>query len=143
MRELGLTDPRLVARVLRATERLVWESGIRAKAQADLRQVATTLVEELPALVRDQFGFTTRSAQREQLIAPYLQHVPVSRREWLQREMVHVELGVFGREREQRYATAARLLMAADKSKTGTARILGISTSVIDRICGPTVRTSF
>lgn len=83
-------------------------------------------------LERVGLGFTTRTAERQQLVEPYLDGVQVRWRAYVIRLVVQT-LSDSAVAREARYATAARRLAALGQSRAAISRTIGTSTAVMDR----------
>lgn len=126
----------MAVRVASEVQHLTWETGLQSKAEAELLRAAAELIDAIPPLVRDRIGFVHRSQQRDALLAPYLEGYSENRRHRMLYEISRLESEKYALDREARYATAARGLMRLGNPKSGAARKLGISTAVMDRICG-------
>ncbi|MFI8589057.1 hypothetical protein [Dietzia maris] len=127
-------DQRVFKRVQRGLSNYSWESGARDKADKEIEKRAKELLKKLEPAIRDQLGFCKRNEARRRLISPYLDE---SRPNWatlIVREAARLEEELHGGEREQRYATAARKLKLVGLNNSKVSRVLGISTSVIDRL---------
>lgn len=127
-------DPRVLHRVERELNDYAEESGARDRAARQLKKDAELLLNSLPPLELDRFGFFTREAARMNFLAPYLEGQSPHRIERMLREVVNLERDRFAILREQRYATAARRLEAAGMRRTEVTRRLGVSNSVIERL---------
>lgn len=122
-RILGLEDPRLVRRVAQAAWQLNDSSGARDRAETALLTAANEMLATVPQLLLDEIGFAGRPGQRASLLAPFLEQ----RSEWERRHLPSYVDRVLSddrrreRERERRYATAARLLLARGATKAAHA----------------------
>jgi len=126
---------RVVRRAVGGLRRLAFDSGLMERAEEALEAEATELLDSLPADVRDRLGFSSRVAVRTALLEPYLGAYPEHRHDRLTSLLYRIEVDEHGPAREQRYATAAALLMDTHgETKTSAGRILGLSSSVIERI---------
>ena len=126
--------PGLVALVQRELNQFAFENGLIAKLEIEIKREARAALDGLTPLDRDVYGFTSRNAKRLQLAQPYIAHVRESRRRFVVYWMSRLEGEEFGLEREARYATAVRALLAQSESRAAISRTLGISTSIMDRI---------
>lgn len=127
-------DPRLFERLESALSTYAYESGARTKAERELAKRAETILLALSLSDRDRLGFSSKSAAKLQVLAPYLEGESGGRAERLAREVANLEQERFGLSREERYATAARRLQAGGMTRAAVSRCLGISNSILERI---------
>lgn len=130
---IPVSDVRVLPRVVREVDRAAYQTGQVAAAEAALKREARALAVGLPRLLRDRIGFSSRNAQKDALLAPYLDEAQSQDRRRRLRWAVYEVLQADTAEREARYATAARAMIAASSSAAAS-RTLGISTAVIDRL---------
>ncbi|WP_162259387.1 AAA domain-containing protein [Phycicoccus sp. Soil803] len=128
------TRPGLVALVQQQLNQYAYESGLIAKVEEELQREARMALRAMSPLDRDMYGFTSRNAKRLQLAEPYISHVKESRRRFVVYWMSRFEGEDLGLKREARYATAVRRLAAQGQTRASISRMLGVSTSVMDRI---------
>lgn len=133
-RHLPGEDSRLISRVSGELRSHAEDSGLAAKARRESKIAARSILNALPAELRDRFGFTSRNNLRLQLLSEHLADVPEHRRSTVVYDVASLEEELFQAEREARYATAVRQLMAKGFNKSATSRRLGVSTSIMDRI---------
>jgi hypothetical protein len=126
--------PGLVALVQQQLNQYAYESGLIAKVEEELQREARAALNAMTPLDRDVYGFTSRNAKRLQLAEPYISHVKGSRRRFVVYWMSRFEGEESGLKREARYATAVRRLAAQGQTRAAISRMLGVSTSVMDRI---------
>ncbi len=127
-------DPRVISRAKHDLLYYARERGLYGKAEQEVSRLAERLLEALPPLARDQFGFASKNVTRAQVAGPYLGEIPDIRRPYVLRELAAREAQQFASTREARYATAVRKLLELGITKADIARRLGISTSVMERI---------
>lgn len=131
----NVDERRLARRVVRSLRHLAHTSGLWDAAHEALGEQATAILDGMPADLRDRLGFTARNAARDALLSPYVSHLPEGRQEHLKYRICQIEEERDGIRRQKRYASAASILMKDHgESKAATGRILGLSTSVIDRL---------
>lgn len=109
-------------------------SGAIRRNEAEVKQAAQVALDRMAPLERDIYGFTSRNARRRQLAEQYLQDIRPTRHDLLIYWMSRFESEQAGALREARYATASRQLAALGETRAQISRILGVSTSVLDRI---------
>jgi len=126
--------PNLVTLVQQQLNQYAIDSGLVAMAEEEIKAQARAALGAVPLLDRDIYGFTSRNAERLQLAEPYISHVKESRRRFAIYWMSRFESGENGPQREARYATAIRALLGRGETRSAISRMLGISTSVMDRI---------
>jgi hypothetical protein len=126
--------PGLVKLVQQGLNTYAYESGLTAKAEEEIKADARRALDRLTPLERDEYGFTIRNAKRLQLVEHLIGSVRENRRPLVVYWMSRLEMEEHGAAREGRYATAVRLLLARGETRAGISRLLGISTSVMDRI---------
>ena len=126
--------PGLIGLVQRQLNNYASEQGLITKVEAELQADARSALAAMAPLDRDIYGFTSRNAKRLQLAEPYLSGVRENRRRFVIYWMSRFEGEKAGLKREARYATAARHLAAQGQTGAAISRVLGISTSVMDRI---------
>ncbi|MGE3326375.1 MAG: AAA domain-containing protein [Acidimicrobiia bacterium] len=126
--------PGLVSLTQRQLNYYAQEKGLIAKVEAEIQAAARRAFSSMTPLERDAYGFTSRNAKRLQLAEPYLDGVKENRRRFVVYWMSRFEAEELGLKREARYATASRRLAAQGQSRAAISRILGISTSIMDRI---------
>lgn len=131
---LAATRPAVVKLVEQLLERHAYESGMMERVERELQEAARAALAAMSPLERDVYGFSSRNAKRLVLAEPYLRDVVERRHRHVIYWMSRIESEETGPGREARYATAARLLVAAGTTRAATSRMLGISTSVMDRI---------
>lgn len=128
-------DTRVVRRVRTKLSTLSWERGLYVQAARHMDKRAADILEHLPKKVRDELGFATRNSARVQIIRPFADDVSESSLRYLATKVADLEEQRYGYQREVRYATAARVLIDMERSRAGAGRQLGISTTIVDRIC--------
>ena len=126
--------PGLVAVVQNQLNIYAHAKGLVARLEEELQREARAALSAMTALDRDIYGFTSRNAKRLQLADPYISRVKESRRRFVVYWMSRFEGEESGLEREARYATAVRRLAAQGQTRAAISRMLGVSTSVMDRI---------
>lgn len=109
-------------------------SGLIQRNEAEVKQAAQDVLSRMTALERDVYGFASRNVRRRQLADPYLQEVRANRHDVLIYWMSRFEHEQTGTLREARYATASRRLASLGETRANISRLLGISTSVLDRV---------
>lgn len=124
----------LVTLTQRELNQYAWDSGLIAKAEEEIKRQARAALDAMSPLERDIYGFATRNAKRLQLAAPYIGHISEARQKLIVYWMSRFDSEEVGIHREARYATASRALVARGNTRAAISRILGISTSVMDRI---------
>lgn len=127
-------DARLRRMVQDALQRTVWEQGLDQLALREVEAHAAKILKAIPILVRDKVGFASRNAFRDELLAPYLIDFTPGRHELIAAEVRRRELREFGADRENRYATAARMLLANGSPRKRAASVLQIGPATLDRI---------
>ena len=110
------------------------ENGLMQKVEDEIKEVASAALNAIPPLDRDLYGFTNRNVKRLQLAEPYIADVAESRLRFVVYWMSRLEGEETALKREARYATAIRKLIAHGEKRSSVSRILGISTSVMDRL---------
>lgn len=132
-RHMGISDPRLRQRVVWR----VWGShggaGLHERAMNEMIDITARLVDQLCWADRDELGLA-KGAQRERLVSSILKDQPARVQRFGSRHIVQHEKSTYRRDREARYATAARRLLDRGGTKAGTARTLGISASILTRL---------
>jgi hypothetical protein len=110
-------------------------SGLDDAAERDLREQARKILAFMPASLRDELGFASRNARKEEIIDPLIENsLQGLRRGRQETHVLWLEQELYAAERESRYATAARRLIGQGRTKKSVSQALGISTSVIDRL---------
>jgi len=109
-------------------------SGLMQRNESEVKQAAQDALSRMTPLERDAYGFASRNARRRQLAEKHLETVRPSRHNSLIYWMSRFESEQSGALREARYATASRRLASLGETRASIARLLGISTSVLDRI---------
>ncbi len=104
------------------------------KLERKLTKYAAKIVRDMPQLERDRLGFASKSAPRLVILERYVNGYTPAQTDFLVRQAARSEEEEYGTLRERRYATAARALQAAGLNRSKVSRILGISTSKLDRI---------
>lgn len=128
-------ETRGVRRTASALQHLAMTTGAWEAAREELVGLAREVLSALPATLRDRLGFTTRNAARAAMLEPYLAAVPEQRRDQIVYWVCRTESEEHGMLRERRYATAAAILMDDHgEKKSAVGRILGLSSSVVERI---------
>jgi hypothetical protein len=131
----SITERRIGRRVVRSLQHIAHTTGLWEAAHDALSEEALAILDGIPADVRDRLGFTTRTAARAALLEPYLSHLPAGRRDQLSYRIARIDEQRDGIRRQRRYASAAAALMDDHgESRAATGRILGISSTVIDRL---------
>ncbi|KAA1419202.1 DUF4011 domain-containing protein [Nocardioides humilatus] len=133
-RRMTGTRPGLVGLVQQQLNQYAYENGLIAKVEEELQREARTALSAMAPIDRDIYGFTSRNAKRLQLAEAYISHVKESRQRFVVYWMSRFEAEESGLEREARYATAARRLAAQGQTRAAISRLLGVSTSIMDRI---------
>jgi hypothetical protein len=127
-------DPRLRRMVQRGLQEASWEKGLRDKAEREVKEEATRLLGNIPRLVLDQVGFTSRNATREALLAPFLASVTERRRDSTGQWIKRLDGDRTQAKREVRYAVAGQRLLSAGMAKRAIATKLHLSPSTLDRL---------
>jgi hypothetical protein len=109
-------------------------SGLIRRNEAQVKHAAEDALSRMSPLERDTYGFTSRNARRQQLAEDYLRAIRSTRHGLFVYWMSRFESEQTGALREARYATASRRLAALGENRATISRLLGISTSVLDRI---------
>ena len=127
-------DPRLKRTVQRGLQEAIWNNGLRDKAEREVKEEASRLIDFIPRLVLDQVGFASRRATRDALLAPFLNSMVEHRRDmtgyWIKRldgDRAQVK-------REARYALASQRLLSAGVTKRTIASQLQLSLSTLERL---------
>jgi len=132
---LGDYEPRLAEAIRHNLRRYANDNGLIEAAIRDANREAAEILDDLPIVVRDRLGFSSRIAARLFVIEPFLDSVPIRRRQWYCQLIYGMEAERFGADREARFATAARQLLQL-MNITQATRTLGISKSTMNRIVG-------
>lgn len=128
------TDPRLLERVQRALTSHAFHSGAREEAERELARIAESVLTALTPAERDRLGFSSKGAMRMQLLAPHIVGESSAKAERIAKEVSRLEKEQYQLSREERYATAVRLLRTRGMSHAEVSRRLRISHSIVERI---------
>ncbi len=129
-----VTVPALIWFTQQALFTMAETSGLIQRNEAEVKQAAQDALSRMTPLQRDVYGFASRNARRRQLAERYLENIRPSRHGLLIYWMSRFESEQSGTLRETRYATASRRLTGMGETRANISRLLGISTSVLDRI---------
>lgn len=126
--------PALISITRRALFDTAERSGEVERNEAEVKRNAQAALESMGPLERDVYGFASRNERRRQLALDHLTDIRPTRHGLMIYWMSRFEGEQFGAQREARFATASRRLADLGESRAAVSRLLGISTSVLDRI---------
>ena len=127
-------DPRLLQRIQYALTSHAYHSGTREEAERELARRAESILMALAPSERDRLGFSSKSAPRLQILAPHMEGESGTKADRIVKEVARLEQERFQLSREERYATAARLLRTRGLAHAEVSRRLRISHSIVERI---------
>lgn len=126
------TDPD--PRVLELFKRQMESPEVQEQAKASAENTARKIAGELPWRIRDQLVFSNRNANRESLLAPWLQGLNPRRRGWTAYYAQRIVLQDDEQSVLDRYCAAAKILHSQKWSKKSIASALEIAAGRVDRL---------